>query len=146
MPTFTFEPAQARALTLLLLSWKRHNFPPQYIPQPIELVELPYREVTRVPEPPAVPGADAGRTIFRTRGCNFCHTVGAGKLLGPDLKGIGSRRDENWLRQWLAEPAAVIRAHPEFARWPQEYEGIVMPNQNLSSNEIGALVVYLRGL
>jgi cytochrome c2 len=36
MPTFGFSPQQARALTLMLLSWRREAFPPEYIPQPAE--------------------------------------------------------------------------------------------------------------
>jgi hypothetical protein len=34
MPDFHFPPEQARALALLLLSWKKLNYPPQYIPPP----------------------------------------------------------------------------------------------------------------
>jgi len=146
MPTFGFEQAQARALTLLLLSWKRNNFPPQYIPTPVEIAQPPYKLASAVGEPPMVAGAESGRNIFRTRGCAFCHTVGQGRLLGPDLKGVGARRDERWMRQWLADPASVIRAYPEFAHWPDEYDGIVMPNQNLSAEEINALVAYLSKL
>jgi cytochrome c2 len=145
MPIFGFQPAQARALTLLVLSWKRINFPPQYIPTPVE-VTPPYKLVTVPAAPPVVAGADKGRAIFRTHGCVYCHTVGGGRLLGPDLKGVGTERDENWLRGWLADPAAVIRSHPELAQWPQQYDGIVMPNQNLSPDEINALVTYLHGL
>jgi len=146
MPDFGFEPAQARALTLMLLSWKRNNFPPQYIPSPVEIAEAPYKIVNAPAEPPLVTGAEFGRNVFRTRGCVFCHTVGAGKLLGPDLKGVGGRRDERWLREWLADPAAMVRANPELAQMPQVYDGIVMPNQNLSPEEISGLVAYLAHL
>jgi len=146
MPTFGFQPEQAQALTLMLLSWKRNKFPPQYIPRPMEIAEAPYKIVSVAPEPPWVPGADAGRQVFHTRGCAACHTVGAGRLLGPDLKGVGARRDQNWLREWLADPVAAIRAHPDLANWPQEYEGVLMPNQNLSPAEIDALVAYLSRL
>jgi cytochrome c2 len=143
MPDFGFAPEQARALTLMLLSWKRNRLPPEYIPAPIELAEAPYKTIVTPAEPPEVTGAEAGRKIFRTRGCVFCHTVGAGKLLGPDLKGEGTRRDERFLREWLADPAAMVRANPELAQLPQVYDGIVMPNQNLSPEEITALVGYL---
>ena len=34
MPDYNFPPEQARALALLILSWRRVNYPPQYIPQP----------------------------------------------------------------------------------------------------------------
>jgi len=41
MPTFGFKPEEARALTLMLLSWRREDFPPEYIPPPIEEVPTP---------------------------------------------------------------------------------------------------------
>lgn len=34
MPDYDMPPAQARALTLLLLSWKQLDYPPEYIPAP----------------------------------------------------------------------------------------------------------------
>jgi hypothetical protein len=51
-----------------------------------------------------------------------------------------------WLRRWLADPAATIRASPDLQTWPATYSNIVMPNQNLSTQEIDALVHYLGGL
>ena len=34
MPDFNFKPEESRALTLLLLSWRRLTYPPEYIPDP----------------------------------------------------------------------------------------------------------------
>ena len=53
----------------------------------------------------------------------------------------GTRR----LRRWLADPAATLRAYPDLQSWPATYN-IVMPNQNLATQEIDALVRYLAGL
>jgi cytochrome c2 len=145
MPTFGFTDHEARTLTLLLMSWKRQVFPPQYIPNP-QPTAATSGLVMQVSAPPEVAGAEEGRKIFETRGCNRCHTIGGGKLLGPDLKGVSSRRAEPWLRTWLADPASMIRAYPELANWPNEYDGIVMPNQNLSAAEISALITYLAKL
>jgi cbb3-type cytochrome oxidase cytochrome c subunit len=72
--------------------------------------------------------------------------VGSGTVIGPDLKGVGTRRDADWLRRWLADPAATIRASADLQTWPAAYGNIVMPNQNLSTQEIDALVRYLAGL
>jgi Cytochrome c len=36
MPNYHFTAPQARALTMLVLSWKRLTYPPQYIPTPIQ--------------------------------------------------------------------------------------------------------------
>ena len=74
------------------------------------------------------------------------HGVGTGTVIGPDLKGVGKRRDPDWLRRWLADPAATIRASAELQSWPAAYGNIVIPNQNLSTQEIEALVHYLGGI
>lgn len=141
MPPYAFSEENARRLALLLLSWRRLSLPPSYIPSP------PPREAAEVvrerPAPPVVPGAERGREVFLTRGCHTCHGVGEGRAIGPDLKGVGQRRTAAWLRQWLADPAAVLRAQPGLAAWPSKWSGIIMPNQNLEPDEIEALTQYL---
>ncbi len=144
MPTFGFKPEEARALVLMMLSWKHVSYPPQYIPSPVEAAPL---QVVRVPaEAPIIPGAEEGRKVFQTRGCNQCHTIGGGKLIGPDLVGVGGRHSVEWLHSWLADPAVVIRTNPELAKWPDQFGGIVMPNQNLGPSEITAVIAYLQKL
>ena len=144
MPDFDFEPDEARALAALLLSWRRQSFPPRYLPGPPSAVVAAEPKIPHeTPPPPQVAGADAGREVFVTRGCNSCHGVGSGTVIGPDLKGVGARRDVDWLRRWLADPAAMLRAYPDLHGWPAAYGNIVMPNQNLSSDEIEALVLYV---
>jgi cytochrome c2 len=144
MPDFDFEPADARALALLLLSWRRQTFPPRYLPGPRAAVPAAEQKGGREPAPaPEVAGAERGREVFVTHGCNSCHGVGSGTVIGPDLKGVGGRRDADWLRRWLADPAAMIRAYPNLLSWPAQYGNIIMPNQNLSPDEIDALVQYL---
>jgi mono/diheme cytochrome c family protein len=144
MPDFEFEPEEARALALVLLSWRRLSFPPRYLPGPPAAIVAGEPKTGRQPPPaPEIAGAEAGRAVFVTRGCNSCHGVGSGTVIGPDLRGVGARRDGDWLRRWLADPAAMIRAYPDLASWPTAYGNIVMPNQNLSTDEIDALAKYL---
>lgn len=144
MPDFDFEPAEARALAVLLLSWRRQAFPPRYLPAPPAAVGAAESKTAREPAPaPQIAGAEAGHEAFVTRGCNSCHGVDSGTVIGPDLKGVAARRDVDWLRRWLADPAAMIRAYPDLRGWPAAYGNIVMPNQNLSTEEIEALVQYL---
>jgi mono/diheme cytochrome c family protein len=144
MPTFDFPPDDSRALALLLLSWRRQSFPPRYLPQPTPSGPAAAGPALhQVAAAPDVAGAQAGRAVFLAHGCNTCHSVGGGVVLGPDLKGVGSRRQTDWLRRWLADPAAMIRAEPDLREWPASYGNVVMPNQNLSMSDIDELVTYL---
>jgi cytochrome c2 len=145
MPDFDFEPDEARALAVLLLSWRRQSFPPRYLPG-VAAVVAGEPKPREAPPPPQVAGEEAGRQVFVSRGCSSCHGVGSGTVIGPDLKGVGGRRDADWIRRWLADPAAMIRAYPDLASWPASYGNIVMPNQNLSTKEIEDLVGYLTRL
>lgn len=97
--------------------------------------------------PAVLPTADfnadaaAGATLFRQKGCASCHTVeGYSKgTVGPNLTHLHQRElfagamfelnDEN-LRTWLRNP-------------PKEKPGSIMPNLQLSEDEITKLIAYL---
>ncbi len=49
----------------------------------------------------------AGEQTFKAK-CAACHTIGGGKLVGPDLKGVTTQRDAAWLKQFIAEPDKVL--------------------------------------
>jgi hypothetical protein len=55
MPTFNFAPDEARDLTLLLLSWRREIFPPEYIPAPVEASATPTPTASATPSTAASP-------------------------------------------------------------------------------------------
>jgi len=65
---------------------------------------------------------------FFKRNCTACHTIGGGKLLGPDLRGVTKARSHEWLEKWLENPQAVIDSgDPTAAQLKKEFNGIVMP-------------------
>lgn len=56
MPTFDFAPEDARALALLLLSWRRQTIPPRYVPAASPPVAPAEAKVAREPMPaPQIP-------------------------------------------------------------------------------------------
>jgi putative heme-binding domain-containing protein len=70
--------------------------------------------------------------------CAACHKVaGQGGEIGPDLAGIGARRDREYLRRAILNPAAdVAEGFPP---------GIMPPNygEQLYASELEMLVDYL---
>lgn len=63
--------------------------------------------------------------------CVACHTLkGSGGTVGPALDGIGTRRDHQFLTQWLKDPM-VLKADSK------------MPKLPLSDEQIQELVAYL---
>ncbi len=53
--------------------------------------------------------SEDGKTIFKTN-CASCHTIGNGKLVGPDLKDVDKRHPEAWLMKWIKSSQALIKS------------------------------------
>ncbi len=72
-------------------------------------------------------GQQAPANYFK-QNCATCHTVGGGRLVGPDLKDATQRKDRAWLARWLQDPKALIDVGDPYARQLlQESGGIMMP-------------------
>lgn len=73
--------------------------------------------------------AQQDASAFFKQNCVNCHTIGGGRLTGPDLKDVGARRDRAWLVQFLQSPKAMIDSgDPYAAKLQQDARGVVMPN------------------
>ncbi len=60
--------------------------------------------------------------------CTSCHTIGGGRLTGPDLKHVTDRQDRQWLVRFLLDPAGVINAgDPYAAKLVDDARGVIMP-------------------
>lgn len=65
---------------------------------------------------------------FFRQNCTNCHTIGGGRLAGPDLKNVGQRKDAEWLINFLINPRSVIDSgDPYAAKLLEESRGVVMP-------------------
>ncbi|MEW6034160.1 MAG: cytochrome c [Chloroflexota bacterium] len=92
---------------------------------------------------PRVLAAEEGGAIFQ-RKCASCHTLGGGKLVGPDLKGVTERRDRDWLSRYILAPDRLLtQGDPLAAQLLAEYDNIPMPNMGLSEAEVAAVLDYL---
>ena len=47
--------------------------------------------------------------------CMSCHTIGGGRLTGPDLKNVGQRKDRDWLTRFVTDPRAMIDSGDPYA-------------------------------
>jgi len=86
---------------------------------------------------------ERGKEIFRSK-CASCHTIGGGKLMGPDLQGVVAKRDPQWLRTFIQRPSELIAAKDPTAMALLEEYGAPMPDLGLSDEEVDHLMAFLR--
>ena len=61
--------------------------------------------------------------------CFSCHTIGGGRITGPDLKNVEERKDRAWLTRFVMDPQGVLSSGDPYAlKLQQEARGTVMPN------------------
>ena len=60
--------------------------------------------------------------------CANCHTIGGGRLTGPDLKDVSKRRGKEWLLKFVVEPKAMLEGgDPTIVDLYKSYNNVLMP-------------------
>ena len=86
---------------------------------------------------------DPGQYAFAYH-CAACHTIGGGTKIGPDLAGVTSRRDREWLRHFIRTPDAMNAAGDPIAlALRKEYKQARMPNLDLPEVDTAAVIDYI---
>jgi len=89
--------------------------------------------------------AETGEQVFQKK-CAGCHTIGGGKLVGPDLAGVTSRREEDWLFRQIQQPDTLIAEKDPIAlQLLQEYNMPMVP-LGLEDSEVAAVISYLKSI
>ncbi len=71
-------------------------------------------------------GAQQAADFFR-QNCVSCHTIGGGRITGPDLKDVAKRKDRPWLARFIQNPQVVLDSGDPYAiELQQEARGAVM--------------------
>ncbi len=101
-----------------------------------------YREAVIFSVPTASAAGEKGQALFDQK-CKGCHTIGGGKTVGPDLKGITARRDQDWLVKFTAAPDRLIaQGDPIATQLVKEY-GLPMPNPGVSEDQARDILAYI---
>ena len=60
--------------------------------------------------------------------CISCHTIGGGRIVGPDLKDVHERKDRAWLVRFIADPQSMLASGDAYAlKLKEEARGVIMP-------------------
>ncbi|MFA7327498.1 MAG: c-type cytochrome [Candidatus Kapaibacterium sp.] len=83
-----------------------------------------------------------GETLFKV--CSACHTIGGGKIVGPDLKGISDKRSDEWLIKFIQNSTEFIQSGDADAiAIFEENNRIPMPAQALSDAQVKSIIAYI---
>lgn len=87
--------------------------------------------------------AQDSESTFKTN-CSGCHTIGGGRLVGPDLKGITEKRNKEWIKKFIKNSYALIESgDADAVAIAKEYNNMPMPPSTLSDAEIEGIYKYL---
>ena len=77
--------------------------------------------------------------------CGACHSIGKGKIIGPDLKGVTERRDQVWLIDFIRSSQTMVKNGDEIAvQVFEEYGKIPMPDNNFTDEQILGILSYIK--
>ena len=92
---------------------------------------------------PRAQSAADGAAIFQ-RSCAGCHTIGGGRRVGPDLQGVITQRDRDWLVRFISEPGQLlVEGDPIATGLLQKHGTVRMPDAGLSAGEVQSVIAYL---
>jgi len=87
--------------------------------------------------------AQTGESLFKGN-CAVCHSIGKGKLVGPDLSNVTKRREESWLLKWITSSQSLVKSGDTLAVRLFEQNGkTVMPNATVNETEIKSILAYI---
>jgi mono/diheme cytochrome c family protein len=88
-------------------------------------------------------GGNTTAELFQVK-CGVCHTIGQGRLVGPDLAGVQDRRSQEWLMEFIRSSQTMInKGDPQAKALFEEYNQVIMPDPMISDGEIQALLQYI---
>jgi mono/diheme cytochrome c family protein len=77
--------------------------------------------------------------------CSSCHTIGKGRLVGPDLSGIYKIRTNEWLISFIRSSQKMVKSGDTAAvNIFNEFNKIPMPDNNLSDEQILGVIDFIK--
>lgn len=93
---------------------------------------------------PCAQAQDVGEQKFTTV-CTACHTIGNGRLVGPDLSGVTDRRSEEWMLKFIKSSQTMVKSgDADAVAIFTEFNNIMMPDNNFTDDEIKAVIAYIK--
>jgi cytochrome c551/c552 len=87
--------------------------------------------------------AKKGKALWSSRACSGCHTIGKGKMAGPDLAHVTERRTVEWLTKWLGNTTEMLQSDETAKALFEEYNKTPMPDFKMKEAEALAVLHHI---
>jgi len=88
--------------------------------------------------------AQTGEQAFQSV-CAACHSIGGGRVVGPDLAGVNDRRSQAWLEKFVKSSQSMIASgDPDAIAIYEKFNKISMPADLLSDEQIKEVLAYIK--
>ena len=84
-----------------------------------------------------------GELLYKSY-CMACHTIGSGRLVGPDLIGVNEKYEEGWLISFIQSSQTMVKAGDEKAVKVFNEYMVPMPDQPLNDEQTKVLLNYIQ--
>lgn len=107
-----------------------------------------YAQDEAAPAEAADAGADPalvsqGESLFKGN-CTVCHAINE-KVIGPALRNVHERQDEEWIKAFIKNSSKVIASGDEYAvNLYNEYNQTQMTSFAFSDEELNSLIAYIK--
>jgi mono/diheme cytochrome c family protein len=86
---------------------------------------------------------DPGEQVFQAT-CFACHTIGSGRLVGPDLAGVHERRSQEWLESFVKSSQSMINdGDADAVALFEKYNRVPMPDSFVSDEQVKQVLSYI---
>ncbi|MFI5360442.1 MAG: cytochrome c3 family protein [Elusimicrobiota bacterium] len=76
--------------------------------------------------------------------CSKCHTIGGGRRVGPDLRGVADRHDKEWILAFVQNPDAYLDSDPAAKKLLAENNGVRMENAHVTRDQAEGLLEFIK--
>lgn len=75
--------------------------------------------------------------------CSKCHTVGGGRRVGPDLRGVADRHDKEWILGFVQNPDSYLDSDAAAKKLLAENNGVRMENAHVTREQAEGLLEFI---
>jgi mono/diheme cytochrome c family protein len=87
--------------------------------------------------------SQSGEELFKSN-CSSCHSIGKGRVVGPDLSGVYNKMNNDWLVSFIKSSQSMVKSGDKDAVAIFNEYKIPMPDFNFTDQQINDIINYIK--